>query len=426
MSVLVVWRDTRRVGRLDTAPNGDVRFTYDAAVTANPQPADRVGFRCPVREVPYTGPDAAAVFENLLPEGELRDALGQATKHDSGDTVGLLGVVGGECAGALQLWPEDVVPPTAVAYDPVTPATLTTAFASAGGQLRQVMGRASLSGAQSKLALWRRPPVGNPTGHTADRAPEYRLPRNGAPTTVVVKRPSPQFPGLLEAELVGMRLMEAAGVPTASSVPCLVAPNCHESARFDRTMHPDGTVHRVHAEDGCQLTGRASRQKYAGPGGVTFHDLVAVLRRAAAQPAADREQLLRWAVANAVMGNYDAHAKNLTVLYDADGTVRLAPAYDVVVTTLFAGLDQTFALSFGGTTHPAALTPQRLRGVAREFDVALPQVTAVSADVLACVRDALPSVLHAVVGLGGDATVMERLDASVTATANAFAARLDL
>lgn len=426
MSALVVWRDTRRVGRLDTAPNGDVRFTYDAAVAADPQPADRVGFRCPVRAAPYAGPDAAAVFENLLPEGGLREALGQATKHDPGDTVGLLGVVGGECAGALHLWPEDVVPPATAAYDPVTEATLATAFASADGQLRQVMGRASLSGAQPKLVLWRRPPTGTHAGHTADRTPEYRLPRNGAPTTVVVKRPSPQFPGLLEAELVGMRLMEAAGVPTASSAPCLVAPNCHESARFDRTMRPDGTVHRVHAEDGCQLTGRASRQKYAGPGGVTFHDVVAVLRRAAAQPAADREQLLRWAVANAVMGNYDAHAKNLSVLYDAEGTVRLAPAYDVVVTTLFAGLDQTFALAFGGTTHPAALTPQRLRSVAREFDVALPQVTVLAADVLERVRGALPSVLHAVLGLGGDAAVLERLDAAVTATADAFAARLGI
>ena len=424
MSTLVVWRDTRRVGRLDTASNGDVRFTYDAVVVADPQTADRVGFRCPVRAAPYVGPDAAAVFENLLPEGGLRDALGQATKHDRGDTVGLLGVVGGECAGALHLWPDDVDPPAADAYDPVTTAALTTAFATAGGQLRQVLGRASLSGAQPKLALWRRPPVGPAAGHTAGSTAEYRLPRNGAPSTVVVKHPSPQFPGLLEAELVGMRLMEAAGVPTAPSAPCAVAPNCHESARFDRTMHPDGTVQRVHAEDGCQLTGRVSRQKYAGPGGVTYLNVVAVLRRTGARPAVDREQLLRWAVANAVMGNYDAHAKNLSVRYDAEGTVHLAPAYDVVVTSVFAGLDQTFALAFGGTTHPAALTPQRLRGVAREFDVALPQVTALTADVLARVRGALPGVLHAVIALGGDAAVVERVGAAVAATADAFAARV--
>jgi len=426
MSALVVWRNARRVGRLDSAPNGYVRFTYDAAVAANPTPADRVGFRCPVRSAPYVGSDAAAVFENLLPEGGLRDALGQVTKHDPSDTVGLLGVVGAECAGALQLWPEDVEPPAKDSYDPVADATLMTAFASASGQLRQVTGRASLSGAQPKLVLWRRPPVGATADHMVDHRPEYRLPRNGAPTTVVVKRPNSSFPGLLEAELVGMRLMAAAGVPTASSAPCLVAPTCHESARFDRTMDPDGTVHRVHAEDGCQLTGLVSRQKYAGVGGVTYQDLVAVLRRAGAQPAIDREQLLRWAVANAVMGNYDAHAKNVSVLYDAAGTVCLAPAYDVVVTTVFAGLDQTFALAFGGTTHPAALTPLGMRVVAREFDVALPQVEALTADVLARVCEALPLVLHAVHVLGGNAEVLDRLGVAVTATANAFADRLAL
>ncbi len=424
MSALVVWRDTRRVGRLDTAANGDVRFTYDASVIADPRSADRVGFRCPVRAAPYVGRDAAAVFENLLPEGGLRDVLGRATTLNPSDTVGLLGVVGAECAGALRLWPEDVEPPASAAYDPVNEATLTTAFASESGQRQQLVARASLSGAQPKIVLWRRPTIGVIADHALDQPSEYRLPRNGAPTTVVVKRPSPSFPGLLEAELVGMRLMEAAGVPTASSAPCRVSPTCHESARFDRRMDPDGMVHRVHAEDGCQLTGRNSRQKYAGPGGVTYHDLVAVLRRVGAQPAADREQLLRWAVANAVMGNYDAHAKNLSVLYDAEGAVRLAPAYDVVVTTPFAGLDQTFALAFGGTRHPAALTPQRLRVVAREFDLGLHQVTALTAGVLERIRSALPSVLHAVRELGGEERVLDRLAVGVTATSDAFAARL--
>ena len=210
MTVLVVWRDARRVGVLDTTPNGEVRFTYDAEVVAEPRPESAVGFKCPVRAKPYTGLEAAAVFENLLPEGTLRSTLGQATKHDPGDTVGLLGVVGGECAGALQLWPAGESPPLKPEYDDVSAPALSVAFTVAGGQLRQVTGRASLSGAQPKLALWRMPPV------DGDH-PVYKLPRNGAPTTVVVKRPGQDFPGLLEAEMVGMRLMQSVGVKTASS-----------------------------------------------------------------------------------------------------------------------------------------------------------------------------------------------------------------
>lgn len=426
MTVLSVWRNARRVGRLDAAPSGEVRFTYAPAVVEAPRPTDVVGVRCPVRAAPYVGLDAAAVFENLLPEGGLLATLGQATKHDPTDTVGLLGVVGGECAGALQLWPEQVAALPTPTYETVTASALEAAFTLASGQLRQVAGRASLSGTQPKLALWRRPPSDAPAVARPAAAPEYRLPLNGAPTTVVVKRPSADFPGLLEAELVGMRLMAAAGVPVASSAPCLVAPHCHESARFDRTMDADGAVHRVHAEDGCQLTGRLPRNKYAGAGGVTFQDLVAVLRRWGAAPATDREQLLRWALANVAMGNYDAHAKNVSVTYDEAGMLRLAPAYDVVVTSIFPGLDQTFALAFGGTTHPAALTAHSLRVAAREFNVTVAQIGAVARDVVERVRAALPEVLHAVHGLGGNPKVLAALESAVAGTADQCARRLGL
>jgi serine/threonine-protein kinase HipA len=419
MTTLVVWRDATRVGVLDTAPNGEVRFTYDPDVVEKGDRALMVGLRCPLRAQPYVGPTAEAVFENLLPEGALRRELGQATKHDASDTVGLLGVVGGDCAGALQLWPEGTAPPQMPVYDPCEDQTLRAAFSAADGQLRQVTGRASLSGAQAKLALWRMPPVGGET-------PNYRLPRDGAPTTVVVKRPGTSFHGLLEAELVGMRLMAAAQVPTAPSARCLVAPDCHESARFDRVVVSQTLVHRVHAEDGCQMTGRVSRNKYAAERGPTFQEFAALLDRSGSEALLDRETLFRWAVANAAIGNYDGHAKNLSFVYVSAETVRLAPAYDVVVTEVFPGLDQTFSLSFGGTTHPNALTPRSLNTAAREFRMTTPRAQEMASDVVRRVKMALPEVLHAVTEDHGDTAMLDRLSASVTATVDSLASRLGL
>lgn len=417
MTTLVVWRDATRVGVLDTAPNGEVRFVYDPSVVENGDRAHLVGLRCPLRAQPYVGAAADAVFENLLPEGALRRELGQATKHDASDTVGLLGVVGGDCAGALQLWPEGTAPPQVATYDPCDDKTLRAAFLAADGQLRQVTGRASLSGMQAKLALWRMPPVGGDE-------PTYKLPRDGAPTTVVVKRPSTTYPGLLEAELVGMRLMAAAQVPTAPSARCLVAPDCHESARFDRVVVSANLVHRVHAEDGCQVTGRVSRNKYASERGPTFQEFAALLDRSGSESLLDRETLLRWAVANAALGNYDAHAKNLSFLYVSAETVRLAPAYDVVVTNVFGGLDQTFSLSFGGTTHPNALSPQSLGVAAREFRMTAPRVKDMASEVVRRVKLALPDVLHAVAEDRGDGAMLDRLSVSVTETTDSLAARL--
>lgn len=416
---LTVWRDGLRVGTLATTAVGEVQFTYDADVVAAGQPESAVGLRCPVRAKPYTGLDAAAVFENLLPEGTLRSTLGQATKHDPGDTVGLLGVVGGECAGALQLWPEGQSPPVSAEYDDVSGAALQSAFAAAGGQLRQVTGRASLSGAQPKLALWRMPPTGGD-------APMYKLPRNGAPTTVVVKRPGLDFPGLLEAEMVGMRLMRSAAVETASSAPCSVALDCHESARFDRSVTADGQVHRRHAEDGCQLTGRLSRNKYSHLNAPTYQELCAVLTGASTNPLEDREQLFRWAMANAAMGNYDAHAKNVSVVYVSGDRVRLAPAYDVVVTGVYPALDRDFALHFCGTTHPQAMTSGSLRVAAREFSVPVVRVTELADDVLRRVRTRLPDVLEEVSRVGGAPAMLSTLSASVEETLRALAGRLGL
>lgn len=419
MTVLTVWRDTQRVGVLDAAPNGDVRFTYDAEVVAEARPEFAVGLRCPVRAKPYTGLEADAIFENLLPEGTLRSTLGQATKHDPSDTVGLLGVVGGECAGALQLWPEGESPPVKAEYDAVSASALSVAFTTARGQLRQVTGRASLSGTQPKLALWRMPPVGGE--HQA-----YKLPRAGAPTTVVVKRPGQDFAGLLEAEMVGMRLMQSAGVETASSAPCAVATECHESARFDRKVTPDGHVQRLHAEDGCQLTGRLSRNKYAKLDAPTYLDLCAVLNRASANPLEDREALFRWAMANAAMGNYDAHAKNISVVYVSPDRVRLAPAYDVVVTAVYEHLDRDFALHFCGTTLPQALTPASLRIAAREFSLPAPRVTELADDVMQLVRSRLPDVLHDVSRAGGAPEMLDTLRASVLETSSDLASRLGM
>jgi len=413
---LVVSRGGRRVGVLDD-DSGRLRFTYDADVVARRDASDAVGFRCPVRAEPWVGRDPAAVFENLLPEGGLRTLLAQLTKRDATDTVGILGLVGGDCAGALQCWPADQPSSPAPRYDPLPADGLASLWSRAAGLRSQVDGRASLSGTQSKLALWRQPPTGGPHA-------EYRVPRDGAASTVVIKHDDGRFAGVLEAELFGMRLMHAADVPTASSDRCAVDASCHESARFDRRMAADGTVERLHAEDGCQLTGRSSRHKYAGTGGPTYAELVAVLDRLSIDPLVDRERLLRWAVANAAMGNYDAHAKNLSVLYVQGDRIRLAPAYDVVVTAIFPSLDRTFALSFAGTTHPQALTRAGLRKVAREFRLSPATVAALVADVCDRIEGALPSVAEQVLTLGGAHSVVDALVAVVTETNEELRARL--
>ena len=250
--------------------------------------------------------------------------------------------------------------------------------------------RMSMSGAQKKLVLYRRPQTGTePPGV----APEYRLPVAGSPSTVLVKRARSRFPGLLQNELACMAMMASAGVPTAEHTVCALDASVYETARFDRVCRADGSVLRLHADDGCQLTGRTSAAKYAQTGspkyaqtgGPTYADLTAALRRYGTDPGTDTPLLFRWAVANLTLGNRDAHAKNVSVLRTADGAVRLAPAYDVVCTMAYTDLDTVLPLLFAGALHLAQLDPTALRKAAHSFGI----TPAVAKELVADVCDRL-------------------------------------
>lgn len=66
---------------------------------------------------------------------------------------------------------------------------------------------------------------------------------------------------------------------------------------------------------------------------------------------ADAIPLAQIAVVDFVLGNSDAHAKNLALLYGEDG-VRLAPFYDLVSTAAYPQLDTAMAMRIGNTFAP--------------------------------------------------------------------------
>ncbi|PKN17711.1 MAG: hypothetical protein CVU71_14875 [Deltaproteobacteria bacterium HGW-Deltaproteobacteria-6] len=55
------------------------------------------------------------------------------------------------------------------------------------------------------------------------------------------------------------------------------------------------------------------------------------------RPAANRVALLRWAIFNFLIGNADAHAKNLAMIFTDRGP-RLAPFYDLICTQVYPDL----------------------------------------------------------------------------------------
>ncbi len=418
---LTVFRNERPVGTL-WADAARLKFSYLKEVLGDRSAT--VGVLLPVRAGTFDDHLVRPCFENLLPEGDLRAYLAKVEKVDVGDVVGLLAAFGGECSGALSLWPEGEAPPPQPEYAPCSTDDVRNALAMVRAQEAsvrpspaQVMkrGRLSLSGAQDKLALFRRPQSG--PGAAANE-PLYRIPVRGAPSTVLVKHAREEhFPGLLHNELACMRLMAAAGVSTADSAVHALDATVYETARFDRVLESNEAITRLHAEDGCQVTGRTSTQKYAATGAPGYQDLCTVMRRAGAAPAEDAERLLRWAVANLAMGNRDAHAKNLMLLHTATG-VRLAPAYDVTCTLVYPELDtEELPLRFGGQTHAKGISAHALRVAAREFGLTPARAASVAGETCDRLIAAIDDTLHAVRALAGEHWILGAMHNTLHTTA---------
>jgi len=213
-----------------------------------------------------------------------------------------------------------------------------------------------------------------------------------------------------------MAMMASAGVPTAARTVCALDTAVNKTARFDRVCHLDGRVSRLHAEDGCQLTGRLSRAKYAQMGGPTYAELTAALRRYGTDPGTDTSLLFRWAVANLALGNRDAHAKNVSVMRTAAGALRLAPAYDVVCTMAYKDIDTVLPLQFAGALHLAELRPAALAKAARSVGLTPALAKEVEADVCDRLDAARDDALQPATRLAGPHEVLTSVGLVVAAT----------
>jgi serine/threonine-protein kinase HipA len=144
------------------------------------------------------------------------------------------------------------------------------------------------------------------------------------------------------ARAVGMDVPDAALVSFGDSLAYVVK-------RYDR-VEAEGGIKRLHQEDFCQALGVSRVHKYEenrGPGFAACGQLL--LRPEVVDAAGARDDIIRCALFNYLIGNCDAHAKNFSLTYDKDAGIRLAPFYDLVSTRAYPNLSSRFAMSIGKT-----------------------------------------------------------------------------
>jgi serine/threonine-protein kinase HipA len=323
-----------KVGVLGTE-RGRLEFAY-AEEAVRDENVPPLSIRLPKRQEPFGDTETRAFFENLLPEEEFRRIIAATLRIAERNTAGLLGAIAGECAGAVSVWPRGEHPRTDVSYRSLNDDSLRDLFAvPEDSRLAEAQreGRLSLAGAQSKLAL-RRAGSG------------WQLPQQGAPSTHIIKRTRVNVPHLVENEFFCMRLAAIVGLPVPEveyldiGIPLFVV------RRFDRKERGE-VIERLHQEDLCQATCTVPAEKYEVDGGPGLVACASVIRDHSALPISDLPMLVRWVVFNYLIGNEDAHGKNLALLYTSEG-LRLAPFYDLVSSTVYKGLSRKAAMAIGG------------------------------------------------------------------------------
>ena len=305
--------------------------------------------------------DVRQFFQNLLPEGQALDDAAQANKVSKSNLVGLLAALGQETAGALQISIADTPSPTPLGDKRLlTRQELSQRIRSRPDEAFSIWDgkvRLSIAGYQDKIAV------------LEDGDHWYLVNGENLASTYLLK-PDPLRNGLRHMtsnELACMRLAQAVGIPAADVRLEQIPEPVILIRRFDRRVEANRIV-RLHCIDGCQALGLGVSMKYERPygdgrdvqhirEGVSLPKLFSLLDQASVQPVVDRLSLLRWTIFQILIGNTDAHGKNLSFFVDAGG-IRLAPAYDLVCCLMYAGdrISDTLSMAIGDNFDIRSLT----------------------------------------------------------------------
>lgn len=338
---LSVYLNEHRVGLLQLDAQRRFVFQYDSAWLSSAESVP-LSLSLPLQEAAYTDDSARPFFANLLPEAQLREVIARKLGLSENNDYGLLEAIGGECAGAVSLLPQDQPLDEQGHYQPLNEDELHTLIEQMP-QRPMLAGegemRLSLAGVQNKLPVY------------FDGTQIYQ-PHGGKPSSHILKPAIRDYHGSVFNEAYCMQLAKAVGL----LVPEVTLYNnqgqwLYLISRYDREPDQQGDLVRLHQEDFCQALGILPEAKYEKEGGPSLADCFNLLRERSIQPVIDLPQLVNWVVFNYFIGNADAHGKNVSLLLTQHGPM-LAPFYDLMSTAIYPGLSDKPAMKIGGEDRP--------------------------------------------------------------------------
>jgi len=355
--VLDVYLRNHLVGRLWLDVRRRFVFQYESEWVMDPK-ATPLSLSLPLRTEPYADDSARPFFANLLPEGEIRRLIAQRFGLSEKNDFALLEQIGGECAGAVSLLLPGAFPDESRNYEELTEEELHRIITELPRRplLAGEKGiRLSLAGAQSKLPVYM-------------EGDKVFITGGNSPSTHILKPPIAGFEGTVENEAFCMTLAGRVGMPVPAVFIRKQLDILLVVERYDRKEDSGSGILRLHQEDFCQALGILPDQKYESEGGPKLSQCFLLLKDKSTRPAADQRSLLSWVIFNALIGNADAHAKNLAIMYAEKGP-RLAPFYDLLCTQVYPDLAEKYAMKIGGENRPDWLQLRHWERLADELSL---------------------------------------------------------
>jgi len=290
----------------------------------------------------FTGKKTRAFFSGILPEQKQREAIAGILGISADNEYRMLEELGGECAGAVMLYPDGVNPPQ---------KPLPSLRELSENELIDILNelpsrplmvgttglRFSLAGAQDKLPV-------------IYANYKISLPLNDTPSTHILKPEPERFPGLALNEVFCMQLAKHVGLKVPDVEYLVIGDKpCILISRYDRVQDKHNHTIRIHQEDFCQALGIPPDRKYESEGGPGIRQCIALLRDWSSIPALDISQFIHALIFNVLIGNADAHGKNFSFLYPSNQR-SLAPQYDLVSTIAWPRLSKHLAMTIGNNT----------------------------------------------------------------------------
>lgn len=298
---------------------------------------------------------------NLLPEGRWLEELSVSSHISRSNVFGLIAAIGAETAGALSFrMVDESQGGLLTSFRPVTSEELAERISQRQNVSIAVWDgkpRLSVAGVQDKLPLLIRTngEMGFGEGELA--------------STHILKFGTARALHLVVNEFVCMQLARAVKLPVAEVALARFGEPVLVVRRFDRELTGD-TVVRRHLIDGCQMLDLPPVYKYERPfgkggdaavirSGANLPDLFASCRLCRIPAAAVRD-MLNWVLFQLLIGNSDAHGKNISFFVGPAG-IDMAPAYDLLNLDMYATqYDRDFSMAIGDAFAPEDLSPWEL------------------------------------------------------------------